>query len=163
MWAFGPLLFFASWVVGGQWVDAMDVMGLVEKTVTGLGYEFVDLERAGRGLLRVYIDKPEGVGVEDCAAVSHQLTRLFNIEDIPYERLEVSSPGLDRPLRTTADFERFMGRTIKLKTRTPRAGQRNFSGCLSAVDAQTLTLMTAAGELVVERSEVERAQLVPEL
>lgn len=141
----------------------MDIVGLVEKTVTGLGYEFVELERAGRGLLRVYIDKPEGVGVEDCATVSHQLSRLFNVEDIPYERLEISSPGLDRPLRTTADFERFMGRDVKVKTRLPQAGQRNFSGRLSAVSEETLTLVTTNGEWVMERSEIERAQLVPEL
>ena len=65
----------------------MDAAGLIEKTVTGLGYEFVDLERAGRGLLRVFIDRPQGIGVEDCALVSNQLTRLFEVEGVDFDRL----------------------------------------------------------------------------
>ncbi|MDP1940284.1 MAG: ribosome maturation factor RimP, partial [Gallionella sp.] len=76
----------------------MDVVKLVETTVTGLGYELVDVERSGRGMLRVFIDKSEGISVEDCQVVSNQLTRLFTVENIDYDRLEISSPGLDRPL-----------------------------------------------------------------
>lgn len=140
----------------------MDLVGLIEKTVVGLGYEFVELERAGRGMLRVFIDKAEGIGVEDCATVSQQLTRLLNVEEIPYERLEISSPGLDRPLHKTAEFLRFMGREVKVKTRLPQAGQRNFIGRLAAVTEQTLTLTIPTGEWVVARTEVERVQLVPE-
>ncbi len=141
----------------------MDLVALVEKTVMGLGYEFVELERAGRGLLRVFIDKPEGIGVEDCVTVSNQLSRLLNVEEIPYERLEISSPGLDRPLRKTADFERFMGRDVKVRTRLPQAGQRNFTGRLTAVSEETLTLVLETGDWVVPRRDIERAQLVPEL
>ncbi len=141
----------------------MDLVGLVDKTVTGLGYEFVELERAGRGLLRVFIDHSNGIGVEDCATVSHQLTRLFGVEEVPYERLEVSSPGLDRPLNKTADFERFLGREVKVKLRIPHAGQRNFLGRLEAVTEQTLTLATSAGLLDMAREDIERARLVPEL
>ncbi len=141
----------------------MDLVGLVDKTVTGLGYEFVELERAGRGLLRVFIDHPNGIGVEDCATVSHQLTRLFGVEEVPYERLEVSSPGLDRPLNKTADFERFLGREVKIKLRIPHAGQRNFLGRLAAVTEHTLTLASSAGLLDMAREDIERARLVPEL
>ncbi|NDU86302.1 MAG: ribosome maturation factor RimP [Ferrovum sp.] len=142
----------------------MDLVALVEKTVVGLGYEFVDLERAGRGLLRVFIDKPDdGVGVEDCMAVSNQLTRLFAVEDIPYERLEVSSPGLDRPLRKTADFQRFMGREVKLKMRTPRSGQRNFLGHVESVSEDILVLLTPTGAVEFLRADIDRAHLVPEL
>ena len=82
----------------------MDVVKLVETTVNGLGYELVDFERSGRGLLRVFIDKPEGILVDDCQTVSNQLTRLFMVENVDYDRLEVSSPGLDRPLKKEADF-----------------------------------------------------------
>ena len=80
----------------------MNVVKLVETTVNGLGYELVDLERSGRGMLRVFIDKPEGISVDDCQVVSNQLTRLFLVENVDYDRLEVSSPGLDRPLKKEA-------------------------------------------------------------
>ena len=87
----------------------MDAARLVETTLTGLGYELVDLEVSGRGLMRVLMDKPGGIALEDCERVSHQLTRLFAVEGVNYERLEVSSPGLDRPLKKEADFARFRG------------------------------------------------------
>ncbi|HNH24161.1 MAG TPA: ribosome maturation factor RimP, partial [Accumulibacter sp.] len=81
----------------------MDVHEVIEKTVTGLGYQLVDVERSQRGrVLRVFIDKPEkprGVDIEDCALVSNQLSRVLTVEDVDYDRLEVSSPGLDRPLK----------------------------------------------------------------
>ena len=75
----------------------MDAARLVETTLTGLGYELVDLEVSGRGMMRVLMDKPAGITLEDCELVSHQLTRLFAVEGVSYDRLEVSSPGLDRP------------------------------------------------------------------
>ena len=103
----------------------MDAVKLVETTVNGLGYELVDFERSGRGLLRVFIDKPEGIRVEDCEAVSNQLTRLFAVENVAYDRLEVSSPGLDRPLKKEADFVRFAGQKVQLKLRMPLAGRKN--------------------------------------
>ena len=84
---------------------------LVEKTVTGLGYELVDMEQAARGLLRVFIDTlPEQarpVTVEDCETVTHQLLHVLTVENVNYERLEVSSPGLDRPLKKLTDYARF--------------------------------------------------------
>ncbi len=140
----------------------MDVSGLVEKTVIGLGYEFVDLERVGRGLMRVYIDKPDGVNVDDCATVSHQLTRLFAVEGVDYDRLEVSSPGLDRPLRKAADFTRFSGREVRLRTRMPREGQRNFVGRIIAVTGERLTLEVEGANIDFELGDLDRAHLVPE-
>ncbi|MDE1990610.1 MAG: ribosome maturation factor RimP, partial [Betaproteobacteria bacterium] len=128
----------------------MDVAGSIEKTVTGLGYEFVDFERAGRGLLRVFIDKAGGIGVEDCVAVSNQLTRLFAVEGIDYDRLEVSSPGLDRPLKREADFERFAGREVKLRLRVPRAGQRNFVGRIVSIAGGKLVLDVDGTAIEVE-------------
>lgn len=140
----------------------MDVSGLVEKTVIGLGYEFVDLERVGHGLMRVYIDKPDGVNVDDCATVSHQLTRLFAVEGVDYDRLEVSSPGLDRPLRKAADFARFSGREVRLRTRMPREGRRNFAGRILAVTGECLTLEVEGTNIEFELGDLDRARLVPE-
>ncbi len=141
----------------------MDVMALIEKTVTGLGYEFVDFERAGRGLLRVFIDKAEGVGVDDCVAVSNQLTRLMAVEGVDYDRLEVSSPGLDRPLRRREDFTRFMGKEIKLRVRLPRSGRRNFVGRIVSVSESAVQLVGEGEEiLTVEWNDIDRANLVPE-
>ena len=92
----------------------MDVRALLESTLVGLGYEFVDLELTRSGGFRLFIDKPEGITVDDCVLVSNHLTRLFMVENIDYDRLEVSSPGLDRPLKKEADFVRFTGQLAKV-------------------------------------------------
>lgn len=106
---------------------------LIEKTLTAMGYELVEVERAPAGLLRVYIDQAEtGIVIEDCEKVSHQLTRVFEVENVNYERLEVSSPGLDRPLRTLVDFARFAGLEAKVTLRLPVNGQKNFTGIVQA-------------------------------
>ena len=117
------------------WVVIMDVLKLIETTVGGLGYELVDVERAGRGLLRVFIDKPEGIAVEDCQLVSNQLTRLFTVENVDYDRLEISSPGLDRALKKEADFVRFAGQKAQIKLRMPIAARKNFIGIMGEVNA----------------------------
>ena len=111
----------------------MDLQTLIEPTLTGMGYELVALERAGHGLVRVYIDSPQGVGLDDCVTVSNQLTRLFAVEDVDYGRLEVSSPGLDRPLAKDADFIRFAGRMAQIKLRMPMEGRRKFVGKLDGL------------------------------
>lgn len=103
----------------------------IRRTVSGMGYELVDCEFAAGGLLRVYIDSPEGIRLEDCEQVSHQLSHLLMVEDVDYERLEVSSPGLDRPLRTEADFHRFAGCEVTIRLRRSFEGQRNFEGVLT--------------------------------
>jgi ribosome maturation factor RimP len=163
------------------------VQAVIERTVSGMGYELVDVEIAGRGLLRVFIDlpfdgasdgpserspertaqgtaqstadrtveraadadpsrggrsadapagtpgkaaTPPSVRVEDCERVSHQLSHVLTVENIDYDRLEVSSPGMDRPLKRRADFERFVGAEIALRLRQPLSGRRNFEGVL---------------------------------
>src|ERR1700710_938011 len=108
----------------------MDIAALLEKTVTQIGYELVDLEMSNRGkMLRLFIDKPEGITVEDCATVSNHVSQLLSVEmDLDYDRLEVSSPGLDRVLKKPADFARFIGQRIKLKLRLPVGGRKNFIG-----------------------------------
>ena len=104
----------------------MDLYELLESTLTGLGYELVEVERSSRGkMLRVFIDKPDGITVDDCGAVSNHLSRLLAVENIDYDRLEVSSPGLDRPLKKASDFIRFTGESVKLKLRV-RAGSKKF-------------------------------------
>lgn len=111
---------------------------LVERTVMGLGYELVDLERVGHGLLRVTLDTmtPGGIGLEDCERVSRQLTHLFAVENVEYDRLEVSSPGLDRPLRGRRDFERFVGAEVALQLHAPHDGRRRFRGTVLDVGGE---------------------------
>ena len=141
----------------------MDVAKLVETTVNGLGYELVDFERSGRGVLRVFIDKPGGISLDDCQVVSNQLTRLFPVENVDYERLEVSSPGLDRPLKKEADFVRFAGEKAQLKLRMPLAGRKNFVGVIGGVSDGILQLDVDGSQVAIELSNLDKARLVPVL
>jgi ribosome maturation factor RimP len=140
----------------------MDLQALLETTLAGLGYELVDLERSGKGLfLRVFVDKPGGVNVDDCAVVSHHLTRLLAVENINYERLEVSSPGLDRLLKNERDFVRFAGQKARIKLRIPVDGQRNFVGVLREAGAGKVQLEVDGKVLSLDLGNLERARLVP--
>jgi ribosome maturation factor RimP len=139
----------------------MDAVKLVETTLTGLGYELVDLEVSGRGMMRVLMDKPAGITLEDCELVSHQLTRLFTVEGVNYERLEVSSPGLDRPIKKEADFIRFCGQKVQIKLRMPLAGRKNFSGILGVVSNGCLQLEVDGNQVAIELSNIDKARLVP--
>lgn len=143
------------------WAVIMDVVKLAETTVNGLGYELVDFERSGRGLLRVFIDKPEGISVDDCQTVSNQLTRLFLVENVDYDRLEVSSPGLDRPLKKEADFMRFAGQKAQIKLRMPLAGRKNFVGVIGETNNGVLQLDVDGRPVVIELSNLDKARLVP--
>ena|SRR5690554_3030189 len=111
-----------------------DLFVLTHEAIAGLGIELVDIERAPMGLLRVTIDRPEGVRIEDCELVSRQLSRVFEVEDIDYQRLEVGSPGIDRPLKTQSDFFRFAGERVELKLRMPVENRKVFTGVLCAPD-----------------------------
>ena len=133
----------------------MDVAKLVSATLTGLGFELVDLEVSGRGLMRVLMDKPAGITVDDCELVSNQLTRLFLVEGVNFDRLEVSSPGLDRPLKKDEDFVRFSGQKAQLKLRTPIAGRKNFVGILGAVENGILQFDVDGNQVVIELSNVD--------
>ena len=144
----------------------MDVHEILEKPVTGLGYELVDVERSPRGrVLRVFIDKPDkmrGVDIDDCALVSNQLSRVLTVENIDYDRLEVSSPGIDRPLKKEADFGRFAGSEITLKLRLPLNGRRNFSGRLQGVLDGKVRVQTDAGEMAFDLVNIDKARVVPQ-
>ncbi len=139
----------------------MDVEKLVETTVSGLGFDLVDLEMSGRGLIRVFMDKPGGVTVDDCELVSKQLTRLFLVEAVDFDRLEVSSPGLDRVVKKEADFVRFRGEQVQLKVRVPLAGRRNFTGILGDVQHGVLQLDVGGNQILIELANLDKARLVP--
>ena len=142
----------------------MDLNGLLETTVIGMGYELAGVERpAGGRLLRVYIDKPGGVNVDDCAAVSHHLNRVLTVENVSYDRLEVSSPGLDRLLKKEGDFARFTGQKARLKMRVPVEGRRNFTGVLRESGAGKVQLEVDGRVLSFELADMETARLVPNL
>ncbi|HTS24077.1 MAG TPA: ribosome maturation factor RimP [Casimicrobiaceae bacterium] len=137
---------------------------LLERTLPSMGYELVDCELSPSGrLVRVFIDKPGGVDVEDCASVSNHLSRLFAVEGVDYERLEVSSPGLDRPLKREADFARFDGFEAKLRLREPIGNARRVTGVLRGVDAGVLRLETAEGLQAIPLANIDRARLVPKI
>ncbi len=139
----------------------MDVEKLVETTVSGLGFELVDLELSGRGLMRVFMDKPGGITVDDCELVSKQLTRLFLVEAVDFDRLEVSSPGLDRVVKKEADFVRFRGEQVQLKVRVPLAGRRNFTGILGDVQHGVLQLDVGGNQILIELANLDKARLIP--
>ncbi len=141
----------------------MNLQALIEPTLVGIGYELVALERVGRGLLRLYIDKPGGIVVDDCVRVSNQLTRLFMVENVDYERLEVSSPGLDRPLVKAADFERFAGERVNLRLHAPIDGRKRFNGVLRGLADGMLKLEMDGAMVEIPLTEVDSARLAPEL
>lgn len=144
---------------------AMDLHELLEKTVNGLGFDLVDVEQSPRGrILRVFIDKPEktgGVDVEDCAAVSDHLSHVLAVENIDYDRLEISSPGLDRVLKKPSDFERFSGSEVNLRLRVPLSGRKNFNGILRGLQNGTVTLALETGDVTLAFDNIDKARLVP--
>ena len=143
------------------------LLKLLEAPVEALGYEMVELEfhPQGRGgLLRVFIDKDGGVTVDDCEQVSRQVSAVLDVEDpIPGAyTLEVSSPGLDRPLRKEADFARFAGERVRLELVVPRDGRKRYTGILRGVEAGQV-LIEVDGELhKLPLAEVAKTRLVPD-
>jgi ribosome maturation factor RimP len=138
--------------------------GILETTLTGLGYELVDAQVSNRGrFVRIFMDKPGGITVEDCAAVSRHLSRLFEVEGIDYDRLEVSSPGLDRPLRRAADFARFVGQKVDVRMRVADAsGRRRYIGLLKGIEGATATVEVDGAPLALLLEGMDRARLVPD-
>jgi len=146
----------------------LNIGELLETTLPALGFELADWEMSPKGrTIRVFIDTPEnttsGVTVDDCAAVSHHLSRLFAVENIDYDRLEVSSPGLDRPLRKLADFVRFAGSEAQLTLREPIEGSRKMKVLLCGVESDRVLTERAGATLAIEHHQIERARLVPKL
>lgn len=150
---------------------------MLETTLSGMGYELVAWERAGRGLLRVFIDRPDGhvpqdvspdtpaqggITIDDCVAVSNQLTRLFAVENVDYDRLEVSSPGLDRPLTKPGDFVRFAGQMINVKLRVPQDNRRKFSGKLLGLEDNKVQLDMDGNVVALDWNNLDSVRLKPD-
>ncbi len=139
---------------------------LLEAPIRALGYELVDVEvrTGGQGLLRIYIDQEEGINLDDCESVSRQLSALLDVEDPIRGRyvLEVSSPGLDRPLRTPEHFQRYCDHVVRVKLNQSRAGQRNFKGRLLGVEERDIVVEVDKQIFRLALSEIASAQLVAE-
>ena len=142
---------------------------LFEPVVESMGYELVGVEFSGgasHGTLRVYIDREEGVSIDDCASISHQISAILDVEE-PIQQaydLEVSSPGLDRPLFKVADFERFSGQQVKIKMSTGLDGRRNFKGVLQGVIDSRLIEVEVDGEVFqLPLTDIGKANLIGQL
>lgn len=146
--------------------ESVELRKLLEPAVTALGYELVGVEflHGKTGVLRIYIDSAEGISVGDCQAVSHQVSGILEVED-PIRgqySLEVSSPGLDRPLYQARDFERFAGHQVTLRLLAPVAGQRKFKGVLGGLRDGQVVIEMDEEELLVALDEIDQARLVPD-
>ena len=147
------------------------LVNLLETTLAGMGYELVDVEQSNRGkMLQVFIDLPYVIGapeksitVDDCQAVSNQLTRLFAVEGVDYDRLEISSPGMDRVLRKQADFERFAGQEVSVKMRLPVDGRKKFTGVIRQVAEGRIELEIEGGSVSLDLANMDKARLVPNI
>ena len=155
----------------------MELAALLESTLTGMGYELVAWERSGRGQMRIFIDRPEGyvpvsldpdtpaqggITIDDCVAVSNHLSRLFLVENLDYERLEVSSPGMDRPLSKPADFQRFAGQMASIKLRVPMDKRKKFLGKLLGFTDGKIRLDVEGTEVLLDFNNLDSARLKPE-
>ncbi|MFQ6007300.1 MAG: ribosome maturation factor RimP [Woeseia sp.] len=149
-------------------VTGEEMMALLVPAVESLGYELSDLEvkLGGKsGVVRLFIDKPGGVGLEDCERVSRQISALLDVEDPVPGRyvLEVSSPGLDRRLTKVEHFQRFMGEDVLVKMRFPVAGRRNFRGALRAADEESIEVEVDGESHRLPIATIASARLVPTL
>ena len=143
---------------------AIDLEALIEKNVSKLGYELVDFEIINRGeLLRIFIDKPSSITIDDCVDVTNQLKHILTVEeDISFDRLEVSSPGTNRVIKKLKDFERFKGEKIKIKTRSPIEERRNFSGILHGLEKDLILIEFNNALVKIELDNIEKARLDPD-
>lgn len=157
----------------------MQLLELIESTLSGMGYELVEFEKTARSTVRVFIDFPfdpaaeevRTITVEDCEKVTHQLLHVFTVEDVAYERLEVSSPGLDRPLKKLTDYVRFADCEAIVKLRVPMpdtANRKTYEGVLRAPEGENLVLEFEANDgsaavLSFTLADVDKAQLVPHI
>lgn len=141
-----------------------DLETLIEKLVTQLGYELVDFETVNGGqILRIYIDKGDLIDIEDCTKVSNHVNNVLSVEtDYDYERLEVSSPGLDRVIKKLNDFDRFKGQKIKIKTRFAIENRKNFKGILSGTKGESIMIEVDNESLLIDFENIDKARLDPD-
>ena len=143
------------------------LLALIEPLVAQLGYELVEVELAGgqsRATVRLFIDRPGGVGLDDCERVSREVSALLDVEDpIPTAyTLEVSSPGFDRLLRTPEHYSRFVGSRVQVELKTPRDGRRRYTGTLMSADGAGITLSVDRMVVSMSFGEIGKARLAPE-
>jgi len=141
-----------------------DLETLIEKLVTQLGYELVDFETVNGGqILRIFIDKGDLIDIEDCTKVSNHVNNVLSVEtDYDYERLEVSSPGLDRVIKKLNDFDRFKGQKIKIKTRFAIENRKNFKGTLSGTKGESIMIEIDNESLLIDFQNIDKARLDPD-
>ena len=141
-----------------------DLETLIEKLVTQLGYELVDFETINGGqILRIFIDKGDLIDIEDCTKVSNHVNNVLSVEtDYDYERLEVSSPGLDRVIKKLNDFDRFKGEKIKIKTRFAIENRKNFKGILSGTKSESIMIEVDNESLLIDFENIDKARLDPD-
>ena len=141
-----------------------DLETLIEKLVTQLGYELVDCETVNGGqILRIYIDKGDLIDIEDCTKVSNHVNNVLSVEtDYDYERLEVSSPGLDRVIKKLNDFDRFKGQKVKIKTRFAIENRKNFKGILSGTKSESIMIEVDNESFLIEFDNIDKARLDPD-
>ena len=141
-----------------------DLETLIEKLVTQLGYELVDFETVNGGqILRIYIDKGDLIDIEDCTKVSNHVNNVLSVEtDYDYERLEVSSPGLDRVIKKLNDFDRFKGQKVKIKTRFAIENRKNFKGILSGTKSESIMIEVDNESFLIEFDNIDKARLDPD-
>ena len=141
-----------------------DLETLIEKLVTQLGYELVDFETVNGGqILRIFIDKGDLIDIEDCTKVSNHVNNVLSVEtDYDYERLEVSSPGLDRVIKKLNDFDRFKGQKIKIKTRFAIENRKNFKGTLSGTKSESIMIEVDNESLLIDFENIDKARLDPD-
>jgi len=143
------------------------VQVIVEKVAETMGYELVGVEYLQRdktSLLRVYIDQPEGINLEDCQAVSHQLSGVLDVEDpiAGNYNLEISSPGLDRPLFKAEDYQRFTGSQVKIKMSKTESGRKNYKGVIQGLENDEVILDMQGNEIRLALADIDQSKLVPE-
>lgn len=136
---------------------------LLEPVVTALGYELVGVERINK-IVRVYIDRPEGIDISDCERVNNQIEGMLEVENPIHGQytLEVSSPGIDRPLFTLTHYTKFIGHKIKIRLTQPINARRTLSGVLQQVEDHSITLLTEGVEHKLPYDQIQRAHVVPD-
>jgi ribosome maturation factor RimP len=148
-------------------VSSAKLTQLLQPLVEDLGYEFVGLEQSSNPknpAVVIYIDRPEGIAIEDCETVSREVAALLDVEDpIPgHYNLEVSSPGLDRPLFTVEQFARFAGELVTVSVYAPVDGRRKFKGTILSAEGETVTIEQDGTEVTLEKGNIVKARLVPD-
>lgn len=164
----GPIFYGRNNVRMGMGKVSEQLYRLLEPVINGLGYELVGIEWSADNrqhkVLRIYIDVEDGISVDDCELVSGQISAVLDVEDpIPGAYLlEVSSPGLDRPLFNLEHFRRFVGQPVKVTLSRPLDGRRRFQGTIDTIEDERIHLATDQGNVEIPLEQIEKARLVPD-